>query len=216
MRDTETGLYYYRARYYDPNSGKFLGEDSGRFPGGVNFYRYAVNDPIKYVDPFGLCPPTLNQRLGLGARGVVNLGIGVGKIAVGLTVTAETGGLGAALGYYSIVSGLVGNIGGGLSQIAGAANGDVEGGEVGADATAAASSIAGLVTLAATKGNICKAAKAAQFEGIATTAVGAGLGESTSAADTADTVQNVYDLAAGSLCPPSPQSSPCSGQGCPK
>src|SRR5229473_6027083 len=39
--DTETGLYYYRARYYDPNSGRFLSEDPVEFNGGGNnFYRY--------------------------------------------------------------------------------------------------------------------------------------------------------------------------------
>jgi RHS repeat-associated protein len=32
--DTETGLYYYRARYYDPNAGRFLSEDPSRSAGG--------------------------------------------------------------------------------------------------------------------------------------------------------------------------------------
>ena len=54
--DSETGLYYYRARYYDSTTGRFLEEDPIRFQGGMNFYPYAQNDPIGLNDPFGLCP----------------------------------------------------------------------------------------------------------------------------------------------------------------
>lgn len=54
--DHETGLYYYRARYYDPTIGRFISEDSYRFKGGINFYRYAANSPINFNDPLGLEP----------------------------------------------------------------------------------------------------------------------------------------------------------------
>ena len=49
--DSETGLYYYRARYYDPNAGRFLSEDPIEFVGGINLYRYAVNNPTNLEDP---------------------------------------------------------------------------------------------------------------------------------------------------------------------
>jgi RHS repeat-associated protein len=52
--DPETGLYYYRARYLDPRTGRFATEDPIRFAGGVNFYSYAGNDPGNNIDPFGL------------------------------------------------------------------------------------------------------------------------------------------------------------------
>lgn len=52
--DSETGLYYYRARYYDPTAGRFLSEDPTHFEGGKNFYVYAVSDPVNGIDPFGL------------------------------------------------------------------------------------------------------------------------------------------------------------------
>jgi RHS repeat-associated protein len=53
--DTETGLYYYRARYYDPNAGRFISEDPIGFRGdGPNFYLYVLGNPANWIDPFGL------------------------------------------------------------------------------------------------------------------------------------------------------------------
>jgi len=55
--DSETGIYFYRARYYDPGSARFLSEDPIGFRGGINSYRYALNNPALLGDPLGLCPP---------------------------------------------------------------------------------------------------------------------------------------------------------------
>lgn len=56
--DEESGLYYYRARYYDPRTGRFLGEDPlGFFGGDVNLYPYVGNDPVNFTDPQGLFSP---------------------------------------------------------------------------------------------------------------------------------------------------------------
>ncbi len=53
--DEENGLYYYRARYYDPQAGRFSSEDPIGFNGGdVNLYRYVQNNPVNLVDPKGL------------------------------------------------------------------------------------------------------------------------------------------------------------------
>jgi RHS repeat-associated protein len=52
--DSETGLYYYRARYYDPEIGRFISEDPLRFAGGINFFAYADNSPLRFIDPYGL------------------------------------------------------------------------------------------------------------------------------------------------------------------
>ena len=52
--DPETGLYYYRARYYDANVGRFLNEDPVGFLVGSNFYTYVENSPLYFGDPSGL------------------------------------------------------------------------------------------------------------------------------------------------------------------
>jgi RHS repeat-associated protein len=52
--DSETGLQYSRARYYDPALGRFISEDPLGFAGGDSFYLYSENDPALLVDPFGL------------------------------------------------------------------------------------------------------------------------------------------------------------------
>ncbi len=57
--DEESGLYYYRARYYDAKVGRFISEDPIGFRGGINLYSYVGNSPINFIDPFGLAiyPP---------------------------------------------------------------------------------------------------------------------------------------------------------------
>lgn len=47
-------MYFYRARYYDQVVNRFGSEDLIGVEAGVNFYNYAIGDPLSYVDPFGL------------------------------------------------------------------------------------------------------------------------------------------------------------------
>lgn len=73
--DTESGLYYYRSRYYDPQAGRFIQEDPIHFLGGYNVYRYAANSPLNLYDPFGLDSPHNNWldwlQTGLDVVGLV-------------------------------------------------------------------------------------------------------------------------------------------------
>ncbi|MDP3506512.1 MAG: RHS repeat-associated core domain-containing protein [Candidatus Melainabacteria bacterium] len=53
--DSETGLYYYKARYFSPTLGRFLQTDPIGYAGGdLNLYAYVGNDPMNFRDPLGL------------------------------------------------------------------------------------------------------------------------------------------------------------------
>ncbi len=53
--DSDTGLYYYRARYYAHDIGRFLQTDPIGYGDGIGWYGYCGNNPIGLVDPWGLC-----------------------------------------------------------------------------------------------------------------------------------------------------------------
>jgi RHS repeat-associated protein len=52
-----SGLYYYNARYYDPDLGRFISPDTivqdPTNPQDLNRYTYCLNNPLKYTDPSG-------------------------------------------------------------------------------------------------------------------------------------------------------------------
>lgn len=64
-------VYYYRARYYDPFVGRLLSEDPLRFIAGGNFYLYVENNPLDYIDSWGLCSNDVKKILN-AARNAVN------------------------------------------------------------------------------------------------------------------------------------------------
>lgn len=56
--DAETGLYYFKARYYDPEIGRFISQDpadgqDGK-PASYHRYLYAYGNPTVYIDPTGM------------------------------------------------------------------------------------------------------------------------------------------------------------------
>ena len=63
-RDAESGLMFYRARYYDPKIGRFISEDPIGFEGEMfNLYRYAKNSPVVYLDSYGLNSETATSSI---------------------------------------------------------------------------------------------------------------------------------------------------------
>jgi RHS repeat-associated protein len=62
--DEETGLFYNRFRYYDPEAGAYVSQDPVGFAGGSAAYQY-VADPLSWLDPNGLasCPAARQQRM---------------------------------------------------------------------------------------------------------------------------------------------------------
>jgi RHS repeat-associated protein len=108
-REIDAGnLYYYRARYYNPSTGRFLSEDPlGLAGSGPNFYGYVGGNPLRYRDPFGLSPYStascfLKGAAG-GAAGAVVVGVlAVGAVTLGAPVAAVTG----VLGVVAVVGGV--------------------------------------------------------------------------------------------------------------
>ena len=77
--DTETGIYEYRARYFDPTAGRFLSQDPAGFSAGLNLYRYVRNQPVNFKDPSGLY-----QLQGFTPQGVGQMTIAIGQLAAKL------------------------------------------------------------------------------------------------------------------------------------
>ena len=65
--DKETGDYYYNARYYSPDEGRFITVDTYRGgsndPLSLNLYTYCLNNPIRFIDPSGHKSMELTVRL---------------------------------------------------------------------------------------------------------------------------------------------------------
>ncbi len=77
--DSETGLYFYRTRYYDPATGRFLQEDPVFNRLRPNLYSYVFDNPINLTDPSGKI--TLPTKLCLACLGTALAGLVGGAIA---------------------------------------------------------------------------------------------------------------------------------------
>ncbi len=130
------GLYYMRARYYNPEIRRFINQDvlTGSIDNGqsLNRYAYTNGNPISYVDPFGLW--------GIGLSGSESTEIGVvfddGKIGLGAGQTGSYGGgffshgffENSGIGSFKTWGGYVGGPGYGVGYPSGADKDNKDGG----------------------------------------------------------------------------------------
>ncbi len=103
--DPETGLYYYRARYYSPRTGRFLQTDPVGTKDDLSLYAYVRNDPLNRADPSGLA----EYQFGLDLEMYVGGGGHLGGSVTFDTQSLELGVVGNA--------GIGGGLGGGLGLV---------------------------------------------------------------------------------------------------
>ena len=98
--DPESGNYYYRARIYSPELGRFLQTDPLGYVDGLNLYAYVGNNPVSWIDPLGtsisipwdgLVDLVLPELISTGTllKGILN---GIGGAVVGVLGDASYAG----------------------------------------------------------------------------------------------------------------------------
>jgi len=92
--DQATELYHYRARQYDPETGRFLQEDPIGFEAGdINVYRYVTNKPLSITDPSGKSALIESGGLSQTAASsgqIANLGIGLNCLFASIAASVNT------------------------------------------------------------------------------------------------------------------------------
>jgi RHS repeat-associated protein len=106
--DPDLGLYYLRARYYNPNTGRFLSRDpvDGQFydPKTLHKYLYANGDPVNASDPSGkgaIFEYFFARRTGiLNTNALVRLGLGWNNVIKCVVFRLAIGSAGAAFHWH--------------------------------------------------------------------------------------------------------------------
>jgi RHS repeat-associated protein len=82
--DDETGLYYNRFRYYDPQAGEYVCQDPIGLEGGLQLAGY-VDDPLQWIDPLGLAGASC------GPGEAIVLGEGMGRVKAAVRALRSSG-----------------------------------------------------------------------------------------------------------------------------
>lgn len=111
--DPTNRLYYNRARYYDPDLGRFISADPiGFWSSDNNPYRYALNQPVRITDPTGLVSaieyrpiltPVLGFYVGFGLQVACNAATGNPNLMEGALGAGLFGGAMAGAGHFAAV-----------------------------------------------------------------------------------------------------------------
>jgi RHS repeat-associated protein len=111
--DSSLGLYYYRARYYSPELGRFLQQDPLGFIDGTNPTSYVNNSPVIYTDPTGnfgivggIIGGGVDLLLQLSQNGWNFSCVNYWEVAGSAALGALTGGVGSAVGRQGLTTGL--------------------------------------------------------------------------------------------------------------
>lgn len=99
--DDESGLYYYRARYYHPELRRFMQPDPIGYLDGMHVYAYVGNNPVMFVDPYGefgqIVGGAIGGAIAGGIVGGVSSAISGGSIANGILSGALVGAISGAI-----------------------------------------------------------------------------------------------------------------------
>ena len=70
--DPDTGLYYFNARWYDAELGRFISEDPAADPNNPNLYTYCGNNPLVRIDPTGEIWDLVEKAWDIGKNAVAS------------------------------------------------------------------------------------------------------------------------------------------------
>jgi RHS repeat-associated protein len=85
----DTGLYYFGARFYDPEVGRFISVDPAR--DGVNWYGYCNANPVRYIDPDGKFVKEAWKFIQDNGDAIVDMGTGALEILISDLMDGGTG-----------------------------------------------------------------------------------------------------------------------------
>ncbi len=125
--EPEAGVYYYRARYYNPTTGRFLSRDPLGIAPDLNLYRYVGNNPTNWTDPDGRNPVAIGIGVGAGVGALLGLYNAYNAASIagkpfGLREAAAAIGVGAVAGAGAAAGVTAAVISGGSTVVIGAAS----------------------------------------------------------------------------------------------